>query len=165
MVTSIMMPITATLGLCILLTGCSTASQSTREINRRLVTRINTEIFNAHNTDLVMELYAEDAVGHFPGATVRGNDALREQFAGLFAAFPDWHEELHRVAIDGDLAFIHFTSSGTNTGDWAGQPATGNKVEFEEAAWFQIRDGRVIEQRVFPDLLGMRNQLGSLPFD
>ena len=158
-------PLAVVIGSCVLLAGCSSAPSATRENNRRLVERINAEIFNAHEADLVLELYAADVVAHFPDATVRGNEALRDEFASLFAAFPDWHEQLHRIAIDDDLVFISFTSSGTNTGEWRGRPATGNRVQFEEAAWLRIRDGRVIEQQIFPDLLRMQQQLGSLPID
>ena len=40
-----------------------------------------------------------------------------------------------------------------------GNPPTGNRVEISEVAIFRLRDGRIAEQWVYPDMLSMQQQL------
>ena len=58
-----------------------------------------------------------------------------------------------------DRVVARFTSSGTNLGDFLGSPPTGNRVEISEVAVFRLRDGKIVEQWVYPDILTMQRQL------
>jgi predicted ester cyclase len=54
-------------------------------------------------------------------------------------------------------------SGGPNLGGFLGRPPTGRRVAISEVAMFRVRDGRIAEQRVHPDVLSMQRQLGLVP--
>lgn len=80
-----------------------------------------------------------------------------------WAAFPDYHEELHELIAEGPFVVARFTISGTQTGQWGILPPTGKRVSFEEILILELRDGRVVRQRGIPDNLAALRQLGVLP--
>ena len=75
-------------------------------------------------------------------------------------AFPDWTETIEDIIAEGDKVVTRFTSRGTHKGKFMGVPPTGKKVKITEVAVFRIADGKITEQWGFPDLQGLRQQLG-----
>ncbi|MDX1498459.1 MAG: ester cyclase [Woeseiaceae bacterium] len=88
-----------------------------------------------------------------------------EQFAsGLFRAFPDARMTVTRVIASGSDAFVHFEGSGTNTGPLPnGREATGRSISFEGLAHVVVEDGKVQQDWVYYDALGLFRQLGLAP--
>jgi hypothetical protein len=76
-------------------------------------------------------------------------------------AFPDWNEEVEDEIMNHDRVAVRFTSRGTNTGDFLGNPPTGNQVEISEVAIFRLLDGKIVEQWVYPDMLSLQRQLNA----
>jgi len=142
--------------------GCAPSVDSVRARNIAVVHRVPTEIWSQGNTELIDELFADDFIGHFPEQTVRGREGVRSQVIAHRKSFPDWKEELRDTIADRDRVVVRFTSSGTNLGRFLGQPATGNRVEISEVAIFRLRDGKIVEQWVYPDILSMQRQLGQI---
>ena len=50
-------------------------------------------------------------VGH-----LQGPRAVGDHFAAIFAAVPDFHIEIQRMAADGETVFAHWHAAGTFTG-------------------------------------------------
>ena len=76
--------------------------------------------------------------------------------------FPDYHEEMLAIVVEGDQAAVHLRITGTQQGAWGPLPATGRRVEFEEMILFTFGpDGRVARQRGITDNLTALNQLGD----
>lgn len=130
-----------------------------RQLAVQIVTIQHSEIWSQGHLELIPEVYASDFVGHFPGGTVRGHDGIRSRVEAHRKAFPDWHEEIVDLIVDGDKVATRFISSGTNLGPFLGSPPTGNSVEISEAAIFLVRHGRISEQWVYPDIGAMQSQL------
>lgn len=146
----------------LVITGCSTTSrESVLERNKRLVRRMNDEVWNKGNLDRMDELYSPDFVRHFlpDGSELRGIDSLREHVRKHREAFPDWREEIRHIVAEGDLVVIHFVSTGTNEGSWLGNPPAGRKIQINEMSILRIEDGRITEQWLMPDLFSMQQQL------
>jgi len=146
------------------ITGCGTTNPgSTLERNRQLVRQMNAEVWNQANLAAIDDFFTPDFVLHFlpDGSDTRGIEGLREHVRELHGAFPDWSEDIKRIVAEGDLVVIHYVSSGTNHGQWLGQPPTGNKVQVNEMSIFRIEDGRIAEQWLLPDIGSMQQQLTS----
>ncbi len=65
------------------------------------------------------------------------------------------------MVAERDLVVIHYVSSGTNQGQWLGEPSTGNRVQVNEMSIFRIEDGRIAEQWLLPDIGSMQQQLAG----
>jgi steroid delta-isomerase-like uncharacterized protein len=148
----------------ILTTGCNTMlSERVLERNKRLVSRMNHEVWNRYNLDALDKLFAPDFVLHFlpDGSESSGIESLRDHVREHRKAFPDWSEEIRRIVAERDLVVIHYVSTGTNRGRWLGNPPTGRKIRINEVSIFRIEDGRIAEQWLLPDLFSMQQQLAG----
>jgi steroid delta-isomerase-like uncharacterized protein len=121
-------------------------------------------IWSRGNIDAVDELYAADFVGHHPGgADWVGRDAVKLVVRATRAAFPDFHESVEDVVVQGDRVVTRFVASGTHLGALAGSQPTGRRVAVDEMAIFRVTDGRIAEKWGQVDRLGMFQKLGIVP--
>jgi steroid delta-isomerase-like uncharacterized protein len=127
-----------------------------------LVKKQHAELWSRGDLALIDVFYAEDFVGHFPGAVVNGREGVRSQVVAHRASFPDWQEEVLDVVVEGDTVVTRFRSTGTDRGGFMGNPPTGKRVEITEVCVFRVRDGKITEQWVYPDIVALRTQLGPM---
>jgi len=133
------------------------------EANRGIVQRFYDEVWNEGNVDAASEVFVEDYVRHdlrpteaLPGP--KGQAKIAEDFR---AAFPDLRMEVDLILGEGDLVAARWTTEGTNTGAWAGRPATGKRARFSGVNIFRFRDGKVVELWNHRDDLGLIQQIGA----
>jgi steroid delta-isomerase-like uncharacterized protein len=147
-----------------IITGCTSNLDSNLKHNKELVRRMNEEVWNKGNLDIINELYAPNFVWHFlpTGSKTIGLDSLREHIRTHREAFPDWKEKIKLIVAERDLVVIHFVSTGTNEGSFLGNPPTGKSIQINEISIFRILDGKIAEQWLIPDLLSLNQQLGFI---
>jgi predicted ester cyclase len=130
--------------------------------NKRLVRESTEVVWNRRSLDRIPEFYASDFVADYrPYAPLReGHEGIRGMVERAWAAFPDYHEELHELIAEDDRVVARFTISGTQEGQWGPLAPTGRRIEFEEIVILEIRDGKVRRQRGVVDNLSALRQLG-----
>ena len=122
------------------------------------------EAWNAHDPDAVEELLVPDFVRHDANLPeVVGPAAQRDFMGGVFGAFPDIRFEPHQVTAQGDIVVARMWVRGTHRGEFLGVPATGRAVAVQSVETFRLARGRVAEQWVLMDALGLLQQLGAIP--
>lgn len=113
---------------------------------------------NDHDTDRMSTFYS---------GAIRVNDkpmppgAVAEQFAPIFAAFPDWRWEVKGLAIDGDLISLRFEVGGTHLGTFAGVPGTNRRVRIPEFTIYRVEDGLFADVWDLSDMTSLLAQIGS----
>jgi steroid delta-isomerase-like uncharacterized protein len=120
--------------------------------------------WNTHDAAAGQALVTDDYKRHDPnGPDIDGPDGQRAFLDEVFNAFPDIRiEELHQVA-EGDLVAVHVLFTGNHRAEFGGIPATGAAVRFEGQEMYRVRDGKIVEQFVLLDTLGLMQQLGVVP--
>ncbi len=148
----------------LIITGCESTQEITLEQNKELVRRVNEEVWNKGNLELMDELYSADIVRHFlpDGSETKGLDKLRDQISNHFKAFPDWTENIELIVAEGEFVSIHFTSTGTNKGSFVGNAPTGKQIHTNDMSIYRIVDGKIVEQWLLPSLLSLNQQLGLI---
>jgi steroid delta-isomerase-like uncharacterized protein len=133
------------------------------EEGKALVERFYDQVWNVGNVDVAAEVFAEDYVRHDlrPSEALAGPAGQAKIAADFRAAFPDLHMELDIVLAEGDLVAARWTTEGTNTGPWAGRPATGKRARFSGGNIFRIEGGKVVELWNHRHDLGLMQQLGA----
>ena len=130
------------------------AQDDGEEANKEIVTRFFQEMINEENLDVIDELIAPGYVEHFAsGDTVfEAPQALKDEWAGIFAAFSPVAMEIEDVFADGDRVITRFTASaGDGAAVWTG------------IGIHRLEDGQIVEYWEQSDQLGMMTQLGMVP--
>ena len=83
-----------------------------------------------------------------------------EKAKRLHSAFPDVSFSIKELIPVGDKVICRYTMSGTQQGEFAGIPATGNKVEISGIMIGHIENEKIVEEREEMDMLGLFMQLG-----
>jgi steroid delta-isomerase-like uncharacterized protein len=133
------------------------------EENRALVCRFVEEFWNEGNMSAADELMAVDAAIRMPTGEVVNLDGLKG-FAGTFrGSFPDWHSTVEELIAEGDKVAELWTGRGTHRGELQGIPPTGKRVEVPGSVFYRIVDGKIVEFRGQLDMMGLMQQLGTIP--
>jgi predicted ester cyclase len=141
-----------------------TNALSTLQLNKAVSRRFNEEVKNLHRLAVIDELLSPQFVDHsaVPGfANTR--EGVRDFFALLFAAFPDFSCRVAETIAEDDKVVEFFTSEGTHRGEFMGMVATGRRVCFDGVHIFTLRDGIIIGHRNVLDQLALMRQLGAIP--
>jgi predicted ester cyclase len=125
-------------------------------------------LYNAGDVEGFAAAHAQDAVLVTPVGIVRGRAAIRSYWTDQRAAFPDLTLRLGVVVEQGDIVAAEWTWFGTNTGpllrrDGTEMRATGRRVELPGMELARIKDGAIVEYRMYWDGMAIARQLGLLP--
>jgi ketosteroid isomerase-like protein len=101
---------------------------------------------------------AEDVVGYWPGEDepVRGRDAYVGALVELLQRVPDLTLSVRESADNGEHLFIRWVAHATG--------ADGKPIEHTGVDRIKVRDGKVVENRIFFDRAQFERKLGK-PLD
>jgi steroid delta-isomerase-like uncharacterized protein len=134
-------------------------SEENKAIVRRWV-----EAFNEGNLDAVDELVTDSYVRHDTNAQeVRGPEKEKSLIAMYRSAFPDLHFTVQDMVAEGDRVVTRIGIRATHKGELLGIPATEKQLAFTAMELYRIADGKIEEQWVNVDTLGMMQQIGAIP--
>ena len=122
------------------------------------------EAWNKHDLDAAEQLLVPDYVRHDANLPdISGPAAQREFMAGVFSAFPDFELRVEQLIAQDDLVAARLSLRGTHRGEFSGVSATGNDVAFESVEIFRLAEGKIAEQWVVMNTMGLFQQLGAIP--
>ena len=126
------------------------------------------ERYNARDLDAVAELYAEDAVQLMPDGIFRGRSVIRDRLAQDLEACPDAVHSVLSYVEQGDSFADEWRFAGTHTGplmlpDGTEAPPTGKPVEVRGMELVVMRDGKIVVDNLYYDLMGLAAQIGLVP--
>ncbi len=138
----------------------------TTKSNKTLVRRYFDDVWNARDLAATDDLFAADfrdptAPPRIPPGPAGARDFVAENVARL----PDIQYTVHDLIAEGDIVVATWTARGTNDGPLrtrgaSPRPPTGKTIEWTGATVFRLRDGRIIEARIYQDRLGIFKELG-----
>jgi len=119
---------------------------------RQLVERFYSEAWNRWSEAAVDELLDERFVFRGSlGDEVGGRDGFRAYRGKIRAAFPDFHNEILDLVVEGSHAAARLRYSGHHRGEILGLLPAGTLVTYDGAAFFTARAGRLAEAWVLGD--------------
>jgi predicted ester cyclase len=117
---------------------------------KQTVIRLIEDVINGGDLDLIDELFAAEMV-----------DAARRWIAPFRGSFPDVEMRIVELIAEGEKVAGRFECSGTNLGEWRGQPPTGRRFErVDEVYFFRVVDGRIADAWGLEDTRSRLRQLG-----
>jgi steroid delta-isomerase-like uncharacterized protein len=137
---------------------------STEEQNRQVIGQFF-EFYNGHNIESIGQLISSSNYSfHFPGMQPMDWNTHQQFSAGIISAFPDFRHNIIEVVAERDKVSVRFNITGTHKGEFQGIPPTGKQVSFEGTEFFTIIDGKIVEEWVIVDMMGLLQQIGAIPF-
>ena len=112
---------------------------------RALMERL-TAAQNAHDLEGMLACFHEDYRSEqplFPARTFQGVDQVRTNWSALLDAMPDFHAEILRSAVDGDVVFLEV--------HWTATKADGAPLDERGVIVMGIRDDRISWGRLYVD--------------
>lgn len=136
---------------------------------RDVMDRLTEALTSAPDLKVVAELYAPDAVAVTPdGGEIHGRDNIVDYWRQMTDAIPEaTFESVHAYEI-GDTAVDEGYFSGRNTGPIAlptgdHLPATQKEVRIRGVDVATVREGHIVDYRLYFDQMEFLGQLGLLP--
>ena len=131
--------------------------------NEFLVSRVFDEIINGGRVETADEILAPNYVNYsFPGVPP-GPDGFKGVIGMFLTAFPDMKVHVDEMMTDGDRVTTRGRMTGTHQGEFMGIPATGKSVDIGYIDIWRAENGKLVENWVEMDRLGMMQQLGIVP--
>jgi steroid delta-isomerase-like uncharacterized protein len=137
------------------------AQAEVEEQNKATVERVIEE-FNNGNFEIYKELCAPEYAFYNPSTTPNpmSLEETIEFLQMIFRAFPDINWSIKELFAIGDRVIVWNIVTGTHEGEFAGIPATGNKIEVSSILILRLENGKIVEEREEADMLGLMQQLG-----
>jgi steroid delta-isomerase-like uncharacterized protein len=100
---------------------------------------------------------------HFPGIPPMDWNTHKQFFIAFTGSFPDLHHEIVDLVAEGDKVAVRFNVTGTHKGELQGIPPTGKKVSFGAMDFITLMDGKITEDWLSVDMMGLMQQIGAIP--
>ena len=136
--------------------------------NKAIVERYFHEVLDRKKIELMPELFAPDAVLHRPGLDVVGRDAAMQRLRGVLQDYSAFSTELSGLIGEGDrvsVRVLHRVRVRPHTfRSRAGEVKIAEERDLQWTAivQFRLKDGKIAEEWVMRDELGMLIQLGGI---
>jgi steroid delta-isomerase-like uncharacterized protein len=124
------------------------------------------EAVGAKDVDAMTAFWEPGAIDEIHGlVSMRAPDDIRDWFANMFRAVPDFQMEIVDLIATGDKVAVRWHMTGTFSGDakFEGAIATGEKIDITGCDVLTVRDGKIVHNDAYMNGMQMARQLGVLP--
>lgn len=137
--------------------------------NKLIVTRFVEELWNERRLEVADIIFDENCHTHQLQsgspiiATPRGPAAVKAHVGHWLSGFPDLKFTVEQMFAEEERVFSQLAMDGTQMGHWMGIPPTRRHINIKMITIHNIRSGKIIEDWVLVESLGLLQQLGALP--
>jgi steroid delta-isomerase-like uncharacterized protein len=120
-------------------------------------------IINQSRFELLSELLDEKVVWHdplLPSGEVRGINGFRNVLEMFRKAFPDLRITIQDLFASKDRVTTRFVINATHIGELMDIPGTGKHVQVSGISIIRFEHGKMVEEWIEEDGLGLMRQLG-----
>jgi predicted ester cyclase len=98
---------------------------------------------------------------NWPSGADGGIPAMIEKNDFYYGLMPDLHCKVLRQLVVDDQIVTQWQAVGNHHGEYAGIEPTGNEITISGISIFTCRNGKIVEQVVEYDVVGMLRQMGA----
>jgi len=133
--------------------------------NTAIARKFFEDMIGKANWAVADEILASDVVMHHPSspAPVAGREAVTGFLNAFRAGFPDMNMQVESAFGDDQQIAVRWKMNGTHTQELFGIPPTNKNVTVKGISVLRVADGKVAEDWVSEDSLGLMTQLGLIP--
>jgi steroid delta-isomerase-like uncharacterized protein len=111
------------------------------------------------------QIMASDMVMYHPSSPepVRSSEAIKGFLGAFRAGFPDLNMTVEFAFGQGEMVAVRWRARGTHTASLFGIPASGKSMNVAGISILRIVDGKIVEDWVAEDTIGLMQQIGVIP--
>ena len=133
----------------------------TTDDNKAVVRRFY-QAFEANDLEALQDVLAPELVAY--NLNPQNRDEHLQGIRGWNAIFSDNQFEILDQIAEGDMVASHVILRSTHSkANFQGVPPSGKQIVTPAVSIERIKDGKIVERRVYSDRLGMMRQLGLIP--
>ena len=124
------------------------------------------ETYHRGNIDALDEIYAHDVVIHVPPfPDEKGVDSYKRHAAEALQLYTNIRYDWEEIIGEGNTIVDRFTMhmKHTGTSQRLNVPPTGKDLTVKCCRIVHVKDGKIVEEFNYSDLLGLFQQLGIVP--
>ena len=144
------------------------ASKAQEARTKAVIERYFHEVLDQKKFDLMPELMAPGVILHRPGFDVMGLDAAVQRLRATLQDYTAFRSELSGLMAEGDMVAVRITHSTRvrphTFRSRAGEVRIGKEqaLNWTAIVQFRLQDGKIVEEWVMRDELGMLAQMGTI---
>jgi predicted ester cyclase len=128
------------------------------------VVRRMLDVMISGNTAELAQIVAPNWTNHDPSLPpLQGLEGAKQLATMWLSAFPDMKFTIEDSISEGEKVALRFRLVGKNTGAFMNMPATGKSVDITATGLFRVVNGKLTDNWVNIDALGLMQQLGFVP--
>jgi predicted ester cyclase len=143
-----------------------TRSPDAASTQQRLVLSYFRDVLDAGKLELLDQMFHADCVIHRPEGEINGAAGVRGFLERGRAAFAKFETEVHDVVESGDRVVVRITHRGLGAGVFRSRlgdfDIKSKSVTWEATVIFRLKDGKIAEEWVSRDELGILLSAGVL---
>lgn len=115
--------------------------------NKEVVRQVM-KAFNDNDVTIIDQVIHPGIVQHSAHPIPANGDpvgAMKKEITMPHQAFPDGQFAESLIISEGDMVFLGWSWSGTNTGSFLGRPPSGKRVSVHAGEVVRVKDGKVVE--------------------
>jgi predicted ester cyclase len=134
--------------------------------HKATVRRYFEEVVDKHNFDILDEIVTTDCIIHRPEVSepIRGLEAFKHALEKILQVYSEFTTTIHDLIAEDDRVACRLSHRAVNRDEWTSRigrhAVAGRTVSWPAIAIFRIRDGKIAEEWVNRDELGMLIELG-----
>jgi len=134
--------------------------------HKAIVCRYFEEVVDKSNLDILDEIVTTDCIIHRPEASepIRGLEAFKQALQKILQVYSEFTTSIHDLIAEEDRVACRLSHRAVNRSEWTSRigrhAVSGKTVSWPAIAIFRIRDGKIAEEWVNRDELGMLIELG-----
>jgi steroid delta-isomerase-like uncharacterized protein len=136
--------------------------------HKAIVRRYFEEALDKSRLDVLDEIVARDCIIQRPEASepIRGLEAFKQVLERILDGYSEFTTTIHDLIAEEDRVACRLSHRAVNRGEWTSRLGThavaGKTVSWPAIAIFRFHDGKIAEEWVSRDELGMLIELGVL---
>lgn len=136
------------------------------ESNKAIVRRYFEEVLDKRNLNVLDEIVATDCLIHRPEAQepIRGLTAFKQALERILDVYSEFSTIIQDLIAEDDRVACRLSHRAVNRGEWTSRlgchDVAGKPVSWPAIAIFRFREGKIAEEWVSRDELGMLIELG-----
>jgi predicted ester cyclase len=135
------------------------------EENKAVIRRLVEQVWNRRTLDAADELFAPEAIVYESGVPLPGVGpaVIKEAMGALWVAYPDIRTTVDDMIAAEDKVVVRWSAVGTHQGVVQGIAPTNRKVAQNGIVIYRLAAGKIVEEWMNTNLLGILKQLGVVP--
>ena len=146
--------------------GAQSGSAAVPSAQQKLVLSYFHDVLDGRKIDLVDNMFRPDCALHFGSSDVKGIAGVRSMVERIDTTYSRLATEVHDIFESGDKVVVRLTHRATGAGSLRSRIGTydinGKSITWDAIVIFQMRNGKIAEEWVNRDELGVLLSAGIL---